>query len=391
MHLKTIVIFSLLISTSAFARIEKTTEEDVLYKVSDKLSIIESHLKNQRVDLTNATFSWSEFDLFQKELMFVAAHDPGTQKLNDLPLELTTGHLTLRLRTAWNKMQESIFLMEGMDKHETWLSLKSDVEIFFKLRDEYFYQSARNLIKSGQLTNKMNQLKEFVVQTRKDKQIPAQLSVRVIDPVIESLATEMSYLNQSVRMLKEFRQPPKVEKKTIYHKELYQELGIFAGAAVAVGMLAMLMGIGLFKLFRKKKPVGEEIVNTTDGFDYSEWLKSFETNLRAFKNVEDKIVENHLEMKHLSDDLREARKKLNLSDNQQDFYNSLEQLNISSPKIEEYFERVNLKKGTEASRKMVHAIVQLCQAIESGKTINVTQEKTFKLLKKQQNSVSKAA
>lgn len=391
MNLKTFVYLSLLISTSSFAGIEKSAEEDVLYKVSTKLSQIENHLKNQRVDLSNVTFTWPEFDNFQKELMFVVAHDPGTQKLDEIPAELSPSHLTIKLKETWSKLEESIFLMEGLDKQEVWLSLKTDVEEFFKLREEFLYQPARNFIKSGQMTKKMNDLKFLVFQHMKTDQSQKKLSVRVIDPVIEGLSSEMNKLNDSVRMLKEFRQPPKVEKKTIYKEELYQELSIFALGASVAGMIFMLMGIGTFKLFRKKKQVQEEEVNVTDGFDYSDWLKTFESNLRAFKNVEDKIVENHLEMKHLSDDLRDARKKLNLSDNQQDFYQSLDLLNNSSPKIEEYFDKVNLKKGTEASRKMVHAIVQLCQAIESGKTINVTNEKKFKLLKNEQPSGTKAA
>ena len=391
MHLKNLVYLSLFITSSSFARIDKFAEDDVLYKVSSKLTQIESHLKNQRVDLSNVTFSWPEFEQFQKDLMFVVAHDPGTQKLEEIPAELSPSHLTLKLKETWDKLEESVFLMEGLDQHEEWVTLKTDMEQFFKFRDEFLYQPARNLIKSGQLTKKMNDLKIIASQKMKGDQSQKKLSVRVIDPVIEGLASEMTELNLSVKQLKEFRQPPKVEKKTIYKEEFTQELSLLSLGAIVTGMLLTFMMIGIFKLFRKKAPVPEAEINTNDGFDYSEWLKRFEANLRAFKNVEDKIVEDHLEMKHLSDELRDARKKLNLSDNQQDFYQSLDLLNNSSPKIEDYFEKMNLKKGTETSRKMVHAIVQLCQAIESGKTINVTNEKKFKIIKNEQPSGSKAA
>lgn len=392
MQLKNLFIFSaVLLSTQTFARIEKFADEDVLNKVSTKLTQIEAQLKNQRVFVSSAQFSWNEFETFQKEMMFAVAHDPNAgQKTEEIPAELSPSHLTVKLKETWNKLETSVLQFSDLQQSEEWTSYKTEMDQFFKYRDEFLYQPARQMIKSGDLGQKSEALKKAAMDRSKFDSTAKNYSVRVIDPVIEGLSQEMTRLNHSVRQIKELRDPPKVEKKTIYNKELYSELGVFGALSLVAGMVFMLAIVGLVKVFKKKKP--EPVIETNEGFDYSDWLKKFETNLRNFKNVEDKIVENHLEMKHVSDELRDARKKLNLSDNQQDFYQSLDLLNNASPKMEDYFEKVNLKKGTEASRKMVHSIVELCQVIESGQNIKVSaDQKKFKLIKNEQPSGSKAA
>lgn len=391
MQLKPFITFSiLLLSTQTFARLEKFADENVLNAVSNKLTQIEAQLKNQRVIISAAQFSWSEYESFQNELMFVVAHDPSIgQKTDEIPADLSPGFLTGKLKETWNKLETSVLHFAGLEQSAEWISFKTDFEQFIKYREEYLYQPARQMIKSGELAKKSEALKKAAMERSQFDSTTKHYSVRVMDPVIENLSKEMNQLNLSIRQIKELREPPKVEKKTIYKEELYPELGIFAAACACVGMFFMLALVGLVKVFKKKKI--EPAIEVNDGFDYSGWLKKFETNLRNYKNVEDKIVENHLEMKQVSDELREARKKLNQSDNQQDFYQSLDLLNNASPRMEEYFEKVNLKKGTEASRKMVHSIVELCQVIESGQNIKVTEQKKFKLIKNEQPLRTKSA
>ena len=73
--------------------------------------------------------------------------------------------------------------------------------------------------------------------------------------------------------------------------------------------------------------------------------------------------------------MRESRKALNLAENQQDFYLSLDQLNSSAPRLEDYFEKINLKKNAELSRRLVNHIVQLCEAIEARHEISLIESK----------------
>jgi hypothetical protein len=112
-----------------------------------------------------------------------------------------------------------------------------------------------------------------------------------------------------------------------------------------------------------------------EGFDYYAWLKQLETNLHAFKTNEDNLTEEHINLKNLGFELRESRKALNLAENQQDFYLSLDQLNSSAPRLEDYFEKINLKKNAELSRRLVNHIVQLCEAIEARHEISLIESK----------------
>jgi hypothetical protein len=90
---------------------------------------------------------------------------------------------------------------------------------------------------------------------------------------------------------------------------------------------------------------------------------------------EDNLTEEHINLKNLGFELRESRKALNLAENQQDFYLSLDQLNSSAPRLEDYFEKLNLKKNTELSRRLVTHIVQLCEAIEARHEISLIESK----------------
>jgi hypothetical protein len=97
--------------------------------------------------------------------------------------------------------------------------------------------------------------------------------------------------------------------------------------------------------------------------------------LQSFKNQEEKVSEQYINLKEHSLELSQARKGLNQADNQQDYYESLNQLNSSAPKIEDYFEKVNLKSHTDSSRRLISQMVQLCDAIENKKEMSFDAEK----------------
>lgn len=389
MNLKILCCLSIFLLNSALARIEKYSDEDVLSQVSSKLSVIETHLKNQRVFVSNAVFTWSELDQFQKDLMFSVAHDPHGSTATDIPHELQPSYLTLKLKDSWTKLEASVLEIESLLKTEEWIGLKADVEQFFKLRDEFLFQPARMMIKNGQINRKLSDLREKGRHFQHENLSNKQLHVRVIDPVIEGLSKEMQTLNHSLRQMKEFRQPPPVEVKTVYKKENILELAIFGVTALVFGFMFCYSYMMIKRAFRNKHVV--EVNDPIEsGFDYNEWLKAFEFHLKNFKSTEDKMIEDHLILKQVGDELREARKKLNQADSQQDFYASLDELNLASPKIEEYFSKMNLKKNTEVSRKMVSTIVQLCEAIEAGQSIDVNADpKRIRHIKL--NSFSRAA
>jgi hypothetical protein len=209
--------------------------------------------------------------------------------------------------------------------------------------------------------------------------------------VIEDLSREMNVLNQSVRQLEDFRKPRPVEIKTIFQEKNILELVYLSLGAIAVGFFITIFGQWVSKFFAKKEPVVQQ-APVKNSFDYSDWLKKFESSLHTFKNSEDNLIEDHIHLKNLGHDLMEARKGLNLADNQQDFYICLDRLNETASKIEGYFEKLNLKKNSEISRKLVKSVVQLCNAIENRQEIALPVQQTkLKIVKNEQEGEIKAA
>jgi len=174
--------------------------------------------------------------------------------------------------------------------------------------------------------------------------------------------------------LQEFNKPIPVEPKTIFQPKNYLELAMISVVALFIGFLVTVSFQWIFKKFAKA-PTARVIEIKPLAFDYYEWLKGLEVNLKAFKTHEEKLTEEHITLKNLSYELHNARKGLNLAENQQDYYVSLEQLNASAPRLEEYFEKMNIKKNAEVSRRMVKMVVQLCDAIESRHEITFTEQR----------------
>jgi hypothetical protein len=369
--LKILFLMTLTITTTVHAGVEKS--EDVLSTVSQKLIQIEHHLKDQRVFVTAATFEWTEFNEFREDLMFVVAHDPAGQVPKDTTPEMLPSHLTQRLKVSFSRLEASVYQIEGLARHEEWTLLKTEMDQFISLREEFFYGPARGMIRSGVMTGHMDKLKVAAGIIMKGTATSKNVSVRVIDPVIEGLSQELNHLNFSVRQLKEFNKPVPVEPKTIFQPKNYLELVMTAGAALFIGFLVTVTCQWIAKKFAKEPAPVIEI--RPIAFDYYEWLKGLEVNLKAFKTHEDKLTEEHITLKSLSHELHAARKGLNLAENQQDYYVSLEQLNAAAPRLEEYFEKMNIKKNAEVSRRMVKMVVQLCDAIESRHEITLTEQR----------------
>ena len=278
-----------------------------------------------------------------------------------------------------------------LEKETEWESLKTEMAQFFKLREEFLYQPARSMIKSGLISGRLQKIKEVATGMLQDSQDTKNLSVKVVDPFVEKMANELAVLNRSIRELDALRNPPPVEVPTIYKPVLYQELFIFGSGIFFTGIFLTFSFMWMKKKLTKI-PVEETPVVNKSAFNYYEWLKRLETNLQALKNNEENTSEQYITLKGFAHQLSEARKNLNLADNQQDYYISLEHLNVAAPKIEEHFEKANLKKHSEATRRLISQIVQLCDAIENKKEMSFEDEKPkLRVIKLEQVSNSKVA
>jgi len=375
--LKSSFLITFFFVNTIYAGIEMSGDEDVLATVSQKLVQIEKHLKDQRIFVAPATFSWPEFNEFQKELMFVVAHDPNGAVAKDTPLELVPSHLTQKLRTSFSRLEASVYQIGPLVRGEEWSLLKGDMEKFFKYREDFLYVPARVMIKSGHLTARLEKLKQAAEIILKPHETAKNISVRVIDPVIENLSKELNELNVSVNQLHELRKPIPVEVKTIFQEKNYFELVELALGAGIFGILCAMIYQWVFKK-TSRTPVSATSTLNIQSFDYYDWLKRLESNLKAFKLNEEYLTEEHIGLKNLSMELREARQALHHADNQHDYDVSLEQLNQAAPRLEEYFEKMNVRKNTELSRRMVNLVVQLCDALESRQEIVFTENKAKK-------------
>ncbi len=373
------------------SEIKHTGDEDVLSSVSQKLTQIDERLKDHRLFVAPAIFQWKELDQFQTDLMFVVAHDPNGPVAKDTPADLSPTYLTQKLKDSWSKLELNILEIEGLSKDPEWESLKAEMSQFFKYREEFLYQPARAMIKTGLLTDRMNKLKEAARLILKGSIDQKDLSLKVIDPYVEKLANELSVLNRSIQELEALKNPPPVEIPTIYKPVLYNELYVFASMIVMGTLFITFSALWLRKKLTKT-PAEEKPIVSKSGFNYYEWLKRLETNLQALKSNEENMSEQYITLKGLATQLSEARKNLNFSDNQQDYYTSLEHLNAAAPKIEEHFEKTNLRKHSDATRRIISQIIQLCDAIENKKEMSFEDEKPkLRLIKLEQATHSKVA
>jgi hypothetical protein len=371
--MKSFFLLSLIMMNSAFAEIKNTGDEDVLSHVEIKLNQIEERLKDHRLFVSPAVFNWTELNEFKADLMFVVAHDPSGPAVKDTPDELSPSKLTQKLRVSFDKLEASAYEIGALVKSEEWTLFKTDVEQFFKYREEFMYVPARSMIKSGELTAKLGLVKNAAANILKVSDKSQNISVRVIDPVIEGLSSELNHMNVAVRQLQDFRKPRPVEVTTIFQEKNKVELGVLAGAIFALAVLGTVFVQWVSSKF-KKAPAPAPVATNSNGFNYNAWLSRLEGSLKTFKVNEDKVTEDHIILKNYGHALSEARKKLNLSDNQQDFYASLEELNATALPIETYFEKLNVKKNAEISRRMISQVVQLCDALEANQEIVMTEQ-----------------
>jgi hypothetical protein len=383
------IVFTFFISF-AHAEIEKNADGDVLFSVSSKLSQIQDHLKDHRVFISSAAVQWPELEVFKSELMYVVAHDPHGPLDKKLPNELSPLFMTQKLKSTWMILNESVLTIGDLSQSSDWFIFKQEIEKFFKLRDEYFYQAARGMIKSGLITTQLQKIKEQAIVILK-KTTEKNLSVKIIDPVIVHMANELSVLNNSVKQLEELRKPRPVENLSLYQKKFYPQLWAFGFLVFASGIVLTLAFVWLQRKL-VKVPTETKTLIHSNTFNYYEWLKKLEANLQSFKNQEEKVSEQYINLKELSQELSQARKGLNQADNQQDYYVCLDQLNSSAPKIEDYFEKVNLKSHSDSSRRLIGQIVQLCDAIENKKEMSFDAEKPqLRIIKLGQGSHLKSA
>lgn len=386
-----ILLLSLVLSQASFAEIKKSSDDDALSMVNQKLTQIDKHLRDQKIHISSATMEWSQLDSFKSDLMFVAAHDPNGPVPKDTPAEMMPSFLTQKLKQKWTELEVSVLSTGEMASDPEWIAFKDQVEQYIKLREEFLYQPARNILRSGSMWGMFQKVKESYAKEMKEVSGAKNLTVRVVDPYIEKMATEISELHKSVRQLKEFRTPPKKENPSIFQPKHQVELAILGGGVFFASVLLTFSFLWLKKKLAKK-PVEEKPAVNPNAFNYYEWLKRLEASLQTIKNNEENTSEEYIHLKEFTAGLRAARKGLNEADTQQEYYVSLEQLNAAAPKIEEYFEKVNLKKNGEASRRLISHIVQLCEAIEAKKEMSFEDEKPkLRLIKQEKINGSKAA
>jgi hypothetical protein len=377
-------ILSTLLTTTAIAEIRSSADDDVLAIISKKLNQIDNRLQDHRISVSSAKIDWKEWDQFKSDLIFTVAHDPHGPTNKELDLELTPTHLTQKLKDSWLALEISVREIEILTTDTEWVNLQTEMTNFFKLRDQFLYQPARAMVRSGLLTDKLEKIKQTASTFFKRGKENGEVSVKVIDPKIVEMTHELKKLNDSIQQLDELRNPPPAEVPTIYQAKYYQELFVFGFALLTSGCLLAFSFMWL-KQKMVKKPETQAPVPPKNTFNYYEWLKRLESNLQALKNHEENTSEQYINLKAMAHQLNEARKNLNLADNQQDYYTSLECLNIAAPKIEEHFEKANVKKHSEATRRIISQIVQLCDAIENKKEMSFEDEKPkLKVIKLEQ-------
>ncbi len=367
-------VFSMLITTTAVAEIRSSADEDVLASISKKLSQIDERLQDHRISVSPAKLDWKEWEQFKSDLIFTVAHDPHGPAQKDLNPELTPAYLTQKLKQSWLGLEISMREIESLSADPEWTQLQTDMSQFFNFRDQFLYQPARSMVRSGLITDKLEKIKQTAASFLKRNKDPGQISVRLVDPKIVEMTGELNKLNDSIKQLDELRNPPPVEDPTIYQTKYYQELFVFGFVVLTSGCLMTLAFMWLKKKLIKTPEAPAPVIQKNT-FNYYEWLKRLEANLQTLKSHEENTSEQYINLKALAHQLNEARKNLNQADNQQDYYTSLEYLNTAAPKIEEHFEKANIKKHSEATRRIISQIVQLCDAIENKKEMSFEDEK----------------
>ena len=387
-HKLSIVLFSSLFSFSALASYQNMGDEDVLFSVSKKLVQIEQSLESQTVSVFPETLYWPEIEEFTNDLTFIVAHDPHGTTLKNTPVELASDKLTERFRSTSLRLEESVYRIGTLAHSPEWIALKTDMEQFLQYRQGLLYQQARVMIKTGAFASKIRALRSVATETfSKSLKHGTKVSFRVSDPGTEALAAELKVLNTQVEAMKELRKPAPVEVPTIFKTKHAIELGLLAGGAFSFALAlvgAFTLITGAVRKKKSKKATEEdsateiqEVEPSSNQFDYDEWLKRLEKNLKALKKTEDVHTEDMLCLINYSHELRDARLLVNQATTQEEITEALKALNTASSKIETYFEKINFRKQSETSRNIMKHLVEICEAIENRLEMKVQEkEKT---------------
>jgi hypothetical protein len=384
------LILTFVITQTSYAESIQTSQEDPLTQVNQKLIQIDTYLKNQKTNVTLAKMEWEQLDRFKSELMFVAAHDPHGPVPKNTPPEMLPSFMTQQLKQKWTDLEVNVISTGKLSSYPEWIAFKDQVEQYIKLREEFLYQSARNSLRSGLMWEMFRQVKISFDKEMEEVSGAKNLSVKVVDPFIEKMTGELSQLHNSVLTLVELRTPKK-ENPSIFQAKHKTELAVLS----IVLFLASVFSTISFLILKKKmtkKVVEKSPPKNAKAFNYYEWLKRLEGSLQTIKSNEENTIEKYLHLKDCAEGLRTARKYLNEADSQQEYYSSLEKLNCAAPKIEDYFDKVNLHKYAEPSRRLINHIVQLCEAIEAKEEMRFDDEKPkLRLMRQEKGNETKAA
>jgi hypothetical protein len=379
-----LISLSLFIGHASKAEMISSAEKDVFAQISLTINQVDERIKNHRLFVNPSKMDWPEMTKFQTELMFVLAHDPHGPPSKDLPPELHPSYLSTKLKETWTKLEVSLMGIGEIAKDPQWVSLKNDVELFFRHRDNFMYQPARSLVKSPEFKQKLENIKTMVFSHLKSGSDNKDITIKVMDPFIEKMGDELNLLNRSILQLKEFRTPKPIENPSIFQSKHFNELIVLGACSLLVGVLFTFSFIWLKSKLIKVKPVEKPEV-AADAFNYHDWVKQLDSCLQLVKDREDHSREDFINLKEMADELRESRKRLNLAETQQEFYTALDQLNMTSAKLEDHFDKEARKKHIDASRKLITHLIKLCEAVESKKEMNLANEKPrLKLVKSEQ-------
>jgi hypothetical protein len=363
-----LIILSFVFSQSLLAKIAE--DEHILDLVDKRTELLEKKFNEPRLLVSPQSFTWPELNNFRQEIMFIAAHDPAGIISKNIPFDLHPSGLTLRFEKSFETLKSSASQVISLTESESWKRLEEEVKTFISNRNQHLYGPARSIIRSGSFVKNLDEVERLAAKTITNEQTKLNISVRVLDPYFLTLGTELKDMNQSIKKLKEFRNPPVPKMESIFQVKHLKELSLltFITLIFSLGAVAV---VHFYKTRKLRKKISAPAKIDHNGFDYYDWLRRLETNLKAVKAYEDSYTESHFSLKEHARNLANARKGLNLAERQEDFYTNLEMVNHIASKIEEYFENLEVKKNTETSRRTVKLVIQLCEAVENKQKISL--------------------
>jgi hypothetical protein len=384
-------IFTVVFLKSVDAGVIKNLDSDSLKEISKKLTEIDQRLQGQKLSIEAAIFHWNELDQFKSDLLYTVAYDPTGPKTKDAPEQMDPVVLTSKLKASWGQIESQVLEMGELENKEEWVSLKAEVENFFSLRHKFYYQPARALIKSGSLLDKMQKLKQAAASIAKDSIRTKSVGLKVMDPVLEKLNFELGGLSKSMQTLIELNAPAPEKPATIFDSQYLVQIWVFGFVIVCLSSLATFFGIKAYTKYLEENKSGPA-VPVKAGVNYYDWLKRFESNLQTLKRSEEDLSEYFVELRAMVERLSVAHKNINEASGQQEYYKAIDLLNEIVPQMEERFLKQNPRKQTDASRKIIAQVIQICEAIENKKDFYFDEHKPhLRLVKLEQTLHAKSA